>query len=211
MDSKLFHSEITNLFSDQSFSPERLTAAEKAAYLELAHHVNIPEAEDTGTATVTSGTPNYTLSLTTGEDIDRLTAAVFVSGTTKNAMWEWKRREYLFKYRGEAESGTPYAWNFYKGQLWLYYIPDVSGTVYFDCQKVLMGITDFGENLYPVMLALTKKHLFRANKDSFDYASAKQEAKELIKSLKLKMSPIKSEIEQTLYRAQRIKDLNELI
>lgn len=209
MDATSFHRLIRHLLAQYELSEERLVSAEKAAFLRMAHHIDLPDAEDSGEATITADTPNYVLELDSGKDIDRITSAVFVTGSTRQPLEDWNIREYQFAYRGAATTGTPYAYCYYNDHMWLYYIPEASGTVYFTCQHVLTDLSDFPDNYYPLMIALVKTHIFKSG--SGEWWAAYRETKDLLKSFKQRMHPLKKVMEKTTYRAERIKALNELI
>lgn len=209
MDQETFHADCQNVFADLDLLPERLVAAEKVAFLEMAHHIDLPDAEDEGTITIASGTVSYTPTLDSGADIDRITSAVFVSGTTKEPLNEWGIRRHRYHYRGSGTSGVPYAFCFYADKFWFYYIPNLSGTVYFTCQQVLTDLTDFPDNYYPLMIALMKKQIYKSG--STEWYAAYRDAKDLLKSFKDRMRPKKDEMEMGRYRAERIKELNSLI
>lgn len=204
-----FRGDIQKLLSGLSIKKNRMAAAEKAAFLRMAHHLDLPDAEDSGSVTITSGTPNYDLILGSGKDIDRITSAVFVASSVKKNLEDWNIRAYQFAYRGVATTGTPYAFCYYNDQLWLYYIPNLSGTVYFTCQHVVTDLTDFPDNYYPLMVALVKKEIFKDG--STEWWSAYRDAKDLLKSFKDRMHPKKAVMEMSSHRAKRVIALNELI
>jgi len=209
MDATTFHRLVRSLLAEYELSEERLVSAEKAAFLRMAHHIDLPDAEDKGEVTITAATPNYILELDSGKDIDRITSAVFVAGSVKQPLDDLNIREYQFAYRGAADTGTPSAYCYYNDEMWLYKIPDLSGTVYFTCQHVLTDLTDFPDNYYPLMIALVKTHIFKSG--SGEWWAAYRETKDLLKSFKQRMHPLKKTMEKTTYRALRIQDLNELI
>jgi len=210
-----FRKDVRNLFADFSIPDERIQVAEKAAFLEMAHYIDLPDAEDQGTVTVTSGTEHYTLTLDSGADVDRITGAVFVGTSVKSILEDsWTYRTYLHHRRGLAETGTPFACCFYNDELWLYYIPNLSGTVYFSCQQVVEDLTDFPDNYYALMIALTAKQMFRTRiteAESIIYERSNRDARNLIKSFKKRMHPQKMVMEKSSYRANRIRALNSLI
>jgi len=207
MNSTLFHADIRRLFPDV-VDEDRLSAAEKAAFLTMAHHLDLPDAEDGGSQAVTSGTPNYAIVTDSGDDVDRITSVVWV-GSNNIPLTDLNIREYQFLYRGDADTDEPDSYCYYNGELWLYPIPDESGTVYFTCQNVVVNINDFPDSYYPLMLALTKKNLMK--EDSGGWYWTYREAKDLMKSFKMKMHPKKRGMEMGTYRALRIRDLNNQI
>lgn len=216
MNTATLYKDLKNLFYHLQVAPERLQVATKAAFLEMAHYIDLPDAQDfPEDITVVSGTPNYDVTLASGSDMDRITSAVFVSGTTRQILEDsWTERVYQHHYRGLAGTGTPYACCYFKDQLWLYSIPNLSGTVYLTCQSVVTGLTDFPDNYYPLMIALTAKHLFRTSSEPEGiaiYLRADRDARNLIKSFKQRMHPKKIVMPMSSYRAQRVKNLNAQI
>jgi len=204
-----FRKDVQNLLADLRIKDPRMQAAEKAAFLKMAHHIDLPDAEDSGSVTITSGTPNYDLELGSGKDIDRITGAVFVGSSVKQPLTDWNSRTYLHAYRGLATTGTPYAFSYYNNQLWLYYIPNLSGTVYFNCQHVVTDLTDFPDNYYPLMVELIQTFIYK--RGTSEWWSAYRAGKDLMKSFKDRMHPKKVVIELSGHRARRVKALNELI
>jgi len=213
LDTSTLHKDLKNLFSDLSIDDPRLQVAEKAAFLTMAHFIDLPDAQDSGSQAITSGTPNYDLTLSGTNQVDRITSAVFVASSVKQPLEDWNIRQYQYAYRGLAETGTPSAFCYYNDQLWLYKIPNLSGTVYFTCQHVLTDLTDFPDNYYPLMVALVEMHIYRPTtpEGAAMYDRAYRKAKDLIKSFKGRMHPLKTEMEKTTYRTNRIEDLNTLI
>lgn len=209
MDTAEFKKNIRNLLAVLDIKTERIESAEKIAFLEMAHHLDLPDSEDSGSESVVSGTPNYSLTLDSGKDIDRITSVVFVSSSVKQPLMDWNIRTYQYAFRGSAISGTPYAFCFYNDELRLYYIPNLSGTVYFTCQHVITDLTDFPDNYYPLMVELTKKHIFETG--SSGWWAATRAAKDLLKSFKDRMHPLKVTMEKSLHRTQRVQALNRLI
>lgn len=207
MNTDTLKADLRNLFPKKVVSDHRLTSIIKGSFLEMAHHLDLPDAEDfPDDVTVVSGTPNYDVTLSSGKNVDRITSAVFVSGTTKQVLTDWNMRLYQHAYRGSATTGTPYAFCFYKRQLWLYYIPDLGGTVYLTCQHVLTDLTSFPDNYYPLMETLVTCRVY--DKGSREWMAAYRAKKDLIKSFKGRMHPKKVEMEKSLYRSLRIQDLN---
>lgn len=209
MDTTAFHNNIRKLLAHLALDEDRIVAAEKVAFLEMAHHIDLPDAENEGTITVVSGTPDYEPSLDNGHDIDRITSAVFVSGTTKQPLGHWGITSYQHNYRGLAVTGIPYGYCFHADKVWLYYIPNLSGTVYFTCQEVVTDLTDFPDNYYPLMVALIKEEIF--DEGSREWWAAYQKAKDLLKSFKDRMRPKFEVMPMSTHRALRVRDLNELI
>jgi len=215
MNTATLYKDLKNLFFHLQIADERLQAAAKAGFLEMAHYIDLPDAQDfPKDITVVSETPNYDLTLTTGSAVDRITSAVFVSGTTRQILGDsWTERTYQHHYRGLAQTGVPSECCYFKDQLWLYKIPNLSGTIYTTCQSVVTDVTDFPDNYFPLMVALTAKHLFRTSEDPAGiaiYLRADRDRKDLIKSFKKRMHPKKMVMEKSTYRSRRIQRLNSL-
>lgn len=215
MNTATLKKDLKNLFSHFQLDPERLQAAAKAGFLEMAHYIDLPDAQaHPDDITVVSGTPNYDITLATGEDMDRITSAVFVSGTTRQILGDsWTIRTYQHHYRGLAGTGVPTECCYFNDELWLYKIPNLSGTVYLTCQSVVADLTDFPDNYFPLMVALVAKNLFRTSTDPEGlgiYMRADRDRKDLIKSFKKRMHPKKMVMEKSTYRSQRIQNLNAL-
>ena len=209
MNVETFRSDISTLLAGLAIKKKRLQAAEKAAFLKMAHHLDLPDAEDSGSVDIESGTPNYDLILGSGKDIDRITSAVFVGSGIKQPLDDWDIRAYQRAYRGVATTGTPKAFCYYNDQLWLYYIPNLSGTVYFTCQHVVTDLTDFPDNYYPLMVELVQTFIYK--RGTGEWASAYRASKDLIKSFKDRMHPKKAVMEMNAHRANRMIALNESI
>jgi len=210
MDTTTFKKEVRDIFSHLDVREERMAAAEKAAFLEMAHYIDLPDAEASGDETVTAGTNNYALSLDSGADIDRITSAVFVGSSTQMPLEEWGIRRYRYHYYGTASgnrAGTPYAFCYYDDEMLIWKVG--SGTVYFTCQQVLSDLTDFPDNHYPLMIALMTKRLHKPG--TGEWWAARRDSMDLIKSYKGRMHPKKDVMEMATQRANRMRGLNELI
>jgi hypothetical protein len=213
MDSTTFFQELQSLMAGKVKDKKQLQAAAKAAFLMMAHYIDLPGAEASGMITVTSGTAAYDVTDATmtppNVDVDRITAAVFVGSTVQQPLVDWNIRQYYHHYYGQsssARSGKPIAYCFHNGQFLLYKNPDESGSIYFSCQRVLQDIIEFTDNYHPLMLELTKLHL--ADPGSEVWGTAWHQAKNLIKSFKGKMHPKKALMEMGTHRSQRVVDLN---
>lgn len=216
MNTAVLYKDLKNLFFHLQIAEERLQAAAKAGFLEMAHYIDLPDAQaHPDDVTVVSGTAHYSVTLASGEDLDRITSAVFVSGTTRQPLGDsWTERTYQHHYRGIAGTGVPTECCYFNDELWLYKIPNLSGTVYLTCQSVVADLTDFPDNYFPLMVALTAKNLFRTNSDPEGmgiYLRADRDRKDLIKSFKGRMHPKKMVMEQSTYRSLRVQRLNSLI
>jgi len=216
MNTATLYKDLKNLFFHLEIGDERIQAAVKAGFLEMAHYIDLPDAQaHPDDVTVVSGTPNYSVTLGAGEDMDRITSAVFVSGTTRQILGDsWTIRTYQHHYRGLAGTGVPTECCYFNDELWLYKIPNLSGTVYLTCQAVVTGLTDFPDNYFPLMVALVAKQLFRTSSEPEGiaiYLRAVRDTKDLIKSFKGRMHPKKIVMEKSTYRALRIQRLNALI
>lgn len=215
MNTATLYKDLKNLFFHLEIADERLQAATKAAFLEMAHYIDLPDAQaHPDDITVVSGTPHYGVTLAGGGDLDRITSAVFVSGTTRQILGDsWTIRTYQHHYRGLAGTGVPSECCYFNDELWLYPIPNLSGTVYLTCQAVVTGLTDFPDNYFPLMVALVAKNLFRTSSDPAGiaiYLRADRDRKDLIKSFKDRMHPKKSVMEQSTHRSRRVQRLNAL-
>lgn len=210
MDKDTLRKNVRDMFSHLDIREEQMVAAEKAAFLEMAHYIDLPDAEDDGSKTVTAGTNNYALTLDSGNDIDRITSAVYVGSSTQMPLEEWGIRRYRYHYYGTASgsrAGTPYAFCYYNDEMLIWKVG--SGTVYFTCQQVLSDLTDFPTNHYPLMIALMTKRLYKPG--TSEWWAARRDSLDLIKSYKGRMHPKKDVMEIGRLRANRMKGLNELI
>lgn len=217
MDAKQLHADIKNLMYGRKIDDAPLAAAEKAAFLTMAHYLDLPVAETTGSFATTASTPSYDLTGATmspvSAQIDRITSAVW-NGTVHQPLSEIRIRTWEHAYYGlatSARTGTPTAICVHAGQFHLVKAPNEVGTVYFTAQRVLTVITDFPESYFPLMVELTKMHLARSTPEGA--AEAQQcwyLAKQLIKSFKEQMWPKKSEVEISTHRAKRVQGLNSL-
>lgn len=211
MDTTTFKKRVRDLFSQMDIREERMAAAELTAFLEMAHYIDLPDAEASGSKAVTAGTNNYTLTLASGADIDRITSAVFVGSSTQQPLEEWGIRRYRYHYYGTtsgSRAGTPYAFCYYNDEMLLWKEPDLTGTVYFTCQQVLSDLTDFPDNHYPLMIALVAKRLYAPGDK--EWWAARRDSMDLIKSYKGRMHPKKDVMEMTRHRAKRMEALNAL-
>lgn len=217
MDAAQLHGDIQNLMFFRGLEAPQLTAAEKAAFLTMAHYLDLGPAEMSGSFTTTSGTPSYALTDATVDPasatIDRITAAVW-NGSVYQPLSEIRIRKWMHNYYGLSttdRTGTPEAICAHQGKFHLVRAPNETGTVYFTAQMVLTGIVDFPESYFPLMVELTKMHLARSTAEGS--AEAQQcwyLAKQLIKSFKEQMWPKKDEVEQSTHRARRVQRLNSL-
>jgi hypothetical protein len=217
MNSTQLHSDMENLMFGRKIEKPQLQVAEKAAFLTMAHYLDLSPAEVSGSFTTTSGTPSYDLSNMTitpaDAQIDRITSAVW-NGSVNNPLSEIRIRKWMHSYYGlssSARTGTPEAICAYQDKLFLLKAPNETGTVYFTAQMVLPGIVDFPDSYFPLVVELTKMHLARSTPEGS--AEAQQcwyLAKQLIKSFKDQMWPKKSEVEKSTHRDRRSRGLNSL-
>lgn len=211
MDTTTFKKKVRDIFSQLDIREERMAAAELTAFLEMAHYIDLPDAEADGEKAITSGTNNYALNLTSGADIDRITSAVFYATTVQSPLEEWGVRRYRYHYYGTASGnrgGTPTAFCYFNDEMLLWPEPNLSGTVYFTCQQVLSDLTDFPDNHYPLMVALLTKRLYAPG--DREWWAARRDSMDLIKSYKGRMHPKKDVMEMTSHRAKRMEALNAL-
>lgn len=214
MDSTELHKHVKNLLFDRSLQDVQLQAAEKAAFLGMAHFLDLPSAEVTGDFAVTSGTYAYdavgTVDAPIGAIIDRVTSAVFYGSTVQSILTEVNIRTWMHNYHGQSStsrSGTPQQFVFYNNQFLLVPLPNISGTVYYSAQRVLTDISNFPDSYLPLMVELVKMHL--ANPETWEATQSWRLAKQLIKSFKGPMHPKKSVMELSTHRANRVRALNE--
>ena len=214
MDSAQLHKDIKNILFDRKLPDPQLQAAERAAFLGMAHFLDLPTAEVTGNFAVTSGTYTYegagTVDTPVGAQIDRITAAVFY-GSSQNVLNEINMSQWMHNYYGQSSSGrqgVPNSFVFYNKMFYLYPAPNVSGTVYYSAQRVLTDIGDFPESYFPLMVELVRMHI--AKPETWEANRAWQLAKQLIKSFKGPMHPKKSVMPISTHRAARVRALNEL-
>jgi len=217
MNSTQFHTEIKNLFLDRQIDDLRLQAAEKVAFLTMAHFLDLPCAEMSGYFTTTSGTADYDLTdaTTTPADavVDRVTSADW-NGSVSNPLMEVPIRTHQHSYYGLSASnrtGTPSTICLHQDQFHLSKAPAEVGTVYFTAQMVLTNIVDFPDNYLPLLAELVEMRLEESKEDStVDTDRYYRRAKDLIKSFKDRMWPKKDIVEQSAHRAARIRNLNSL-
>lgn len=215
MDSSQLHKDIKNILFDRNLPDQQLEAAERAAFLGMAHFLDLPTAEVTGNFTVTSGTESYdainTVDTPVDAIIDRVTSAVFYVSTAQSVLNEISMRAWMHSYHGQSSTsrkGTPDCFVLYNNKFYLYPEPDLSGTVYYTAQRVLTDIGDFPDSYFPLMVQLVTMHI--AKPDTWEANRAWQLAKQLIKSFKGPMHPKKSVMPLSTHRAARVKALNEL-
>lgn len=212
MNTATLKADLRNLFPKKRVSDPELSSIMKSAFLEMAHYIDLPDAQDfPDDITVVSGTPNYAVTLTSGKDIDRITSGVFVGGTNKRILGDsWTIRTYMHAYKGVGSTGLPTEMVYYNDELWVYPIPSSGGTIYTSCQHVLTDLTDFPDNYYPLMEALVKLRVY-ANDEDFKWNRTYRHAKDLVKSFKGRMHPKKIVMEKSGYRAQKMQDINAQI
>ena len=222
MNATQLHADIKNLLLDRRIDKVQLLSAEKAAFLTMAHFLDLPAAEMNGSFSTTSGTEKYDVTSATmdpvGETVDRITSAVW-NGTSNKILNEIHIRKWMHSYYGLSSSnrtGTPSSICIYQDRFYLLKAPDETGTVYFTAQRVLSDITDFPDSYFPLMVELTKFHLARSmKKDDPGVAVAEarlawRNAKQLIKSFKDRLWVKKDVVEMSTHRSERVKGLNEL-
>jgi len=203
--------DLRNLEPNKVIPDEKLEGALRLAGYELAHLIDIPELQASDDFDVVSGTANYDLGLT-GAGLDRITVAHFVTGTTEGLLEEVDIRTFDKGYRGEGTTGTPYMFCYHGGEMWLYYIPDTSGTVYYRYQTPYENLEMLGDNYYPLIYTLARRNLSDPSEggEANEWMVWDREAKLLIKTFKGRVSPYKPAFEITSYRAQRQIELNNL-
>lgn len=191
--------------TDRVLKDPTLDGAIWLAANELAHYVDIPSLQGSGTLTVVSATPNYEIS--DAKKVDRILSAVFVGDTKKTPLEETDMRRYDWLYRGKATSGTPTEFAYWEKQMWLYRIPDESGTVYYRYQKMLTTIDVIGDNLIHLMYQLSKRNIF--DNDPNEWIRHDRLVQRAMRTFKGRVRPYKNQMEIGAYRRQRAKSLTE--
>ncbi len=216
MDTEKLKDNLTNLTPGKDLPAEAVTSAIILAGQEMAWLIDIPELNYSGDPlTVVSGTVDYALTPSTGEVIDRITSAVFV-GSSKSVLNIIDINSYDADYRGQATSGTPYECCFYDKKLWLYYIPNSSGSVYYRAQSVFNDFSNLAENYQPLVFQLTKRTLLTSlsSADPGRYNAEIQVCDKLVdrflSTFKTRVRPYKAGFEIDPHRAERVRRLNAL-
>jgi len=212
MGRKLTKMDIDRLKTDlravnikRALNEQSLNGAIRLAGYELAHHLDLPELNQSGTITVTASTPNYAVSET--HKLDRITSAVFQTSTKKSCLDEIDIRTYDHHYRGVGTEGMPYLFCYFEGEIWLYYIPDTSGTVYFRSQRVMEDVKNLKDNYYPLVYQLAKRNLF--DDQPTEWAEHDKIVTRMVNSFKGRVKPYKSAFELSPHKRDRVKGLNE--
>jgi len=206
MDIERLKRYLKNIAKTKSLDDNELEAAIWLAGCELAHHIDIPELQESSTITIVSGTPNYDIN--PNLKLDRILAAVFMGSTQKAPLEEKDRRSYLWYYRGQATSGKPFCFTYWKKQIWLYKIPDETGTLYFDFQKVLTDPTILDDNYTYLIYRLSKRNLF--DEDSNMWVKQERLAMRAIRGFKGRVRPYKDQMELSEHQRRKVQELNEL-
>lgn len=191
--------------TDRALKDPTLDGAIWLAANELAHYVDIPSLQGSGTLTIASGTPNYEIS--DAKKLDRILSAVFVGDTKKTPLEETDMRRYDWLYRGKAVNGTPTEFAYWEKQMWLYRIPDETGTVYYRYQKMLTTIGVIGDNLIHLMYQLSKRNIF--DDDPNEWIRHDRLVQRAMRTFKGRVRPYKNQMEIGAYRRQRAKSLTE--
>lgn len=186
--------------------PTIASAIRKAGF-DLAWHLDIPELNISDTVTVVSGKVDYIPELTTGEEIDRITSAVFV-GNVKQPLNPIDINTFDADYRGVGNSGTPFEYVFYENKIGLYYIPSSDGIVYLRMQKVFNSFEGLRESYYPVVFALAKRNL--VDEKSIERQVLERDVQRLISTFKGRVRPYKQGFELSPHRTQRVQGLSGL-
>lgn len=223
MDATQLHAEVKNLLIDRQIDEHQLLAAEKVAFLTMAHYLDLDAAQVNGSFATTSGTEKYDITSATmdpvGSTVDRITSAVW-NGTSNKPLNEIHIRKWMHSYYGLSSSsrtGTPEAICIHQGRFYLLKAPNETGTVYFTAQRVLNSIVDFPDSHLPLMIELIKFHLARTMKTdnpgvaAIEARLAWNNAKQLIKSFKDRLWVKKDVVEMSSHRARRMEGLNELV
>ena len=168
------------------------------AGMDLAWHIDISELNVSATITVVSGTVDYEPTVATGGDIDRITSAIFVGSGLKQPLNLIDINTFYADYYGAGGTGTPYECVFYENKLWLYYIPNLSGTVYLRMQKVFNTLQDLGENYYSIVFVLAKMNL--VEEKSKEREILERERNRLISTYKGRVRPYKQGFELSPHR-----------
>jgi len=209
MDIETLKKDLKALSISKTFEDGIVDIAIQKAGKDLAWHLDIPELQVSHTITVVSGTAEYDAKFVNSQGIDRITSAVFVGGTNiRQPLDEVDIRTFDASYYGYATTGTPYQFAFFKDQIWLYYIPNISGTVYLRLQKIFTDFINLRENYYPLVFALTKRNLMEEK--SPEYNILDMEANRLMSSFKGRVRPYKAGMELSAHRAYRMYGLNNL-
>lgn len=186
------------------------TALDGAIWLaanELAHYVDIPSLHGSGTLIIVSSTPSYAIE--GAKKLDRILSAVFVGDTKKSALEETDMRTYDWFYRGQATNGTPTKFAYWENKMWLYRIPDKSGTVYYRYQKMLETVDVIGDNLVHLMYQLAKRNIFDDNPN--EWIRHDKLVQRAIRTFKGRVRPYKSKMEISDHRRGRAEALTERI
>lgn len=209
MDIAELKSDLKALSIGKSLEDYIIDIAVKKAGFDLAWHLDIPELQLSHTITVVSGTAEYDAEFVNMQSIDRILSAVFVGGTNlRQPLDEVDIRSFDRDYYGYGTTGTPYKFAFFKDQIWLYYVPNVSGTVYLRLQKVFSDWSNLRENYYPLVFALAKRNLVEEKSEEWQILN--REVYQLISSFKGRVRPYKTGMETSAHRAYRQNQLNNL-
>ena len=205
MDIEGLKTDLRSVNTKRALSDPAVKGAIRLAGYELAHHLDLPELNQSGTIPVTASTPNYNVA--ESYKLDRITSATFQTSTKKATLGETDIRTYDALYRGMGTEGMPYTFSYFNGEIWLYYIPDTNGTLYIRTQRIMEDVKDLGDNYYPLIYQLAKRNLF--DDDPGKWAAHDRIVTRLIGSFKGRVRPYKSAFELSVHRGNRVKGLNE--
>jgi hypothetical protein len=163
--------------------------------------------QDSSTITVTSTTPSYEIS--DALKLDRILSAVFVGDTKKSVLEEIDMRSYDWLYRSVAANGTPSKFAYWEKKMWLYKIPDESGTIYFRFQKMLQTLDVIGDNLIHLMYQLAKRNIFDDVPN--EWIRHDRLVVRAMRTFKGRVRPYKDKMEIGEHRRARAKNLTERI
>lgn len=207
MDVERLKRYLKTIRTERKLDNNALDGAIWLAANELAHYVDIPSLQGSGTLTIVSSTPSYEIE--GAKKLDRILSAVFVGDTKKSVLDEWDMRSYDWLYRSVAASGTPSKFAYWEEKMWLYKIPDESGTVYYRYQKMLETTDVIGDNLVHLMYQLAKRNIFDDNPN--EWIRHDKLVQRAIRTFKGRVRPYKSKMEISDHRRGRAQDLTERI
>lgn len=204
MDDSTFKNDLKGLLIKLNIDPDQLNVAVRGAMFMIAQLIDLPKLSKSTTLTGIAGTADYSL---TNYDIDRITSLVY--GTYPLSHNQVEIADYQAHYRSTTTptQSTPYEFCLHESKLWLYYVPDTSSTIYITYQKPINGMNDIDDKYTHIMYGLGKLFIYPEGSREW-WACSKQidlNIEAITKQFKLK----RTNIIPSLYRALRIRDLNE--
>jgi len=201
--------EIKSVPPGETYKDNAINNAIRLGMYSLAQDLDLFELSFSDSIAVNSGEPiSYRLThSSSGQQIDRITSAVFVGTSSKQDLNMVHISELNKNYRGYGGTGIPFQIAYHERKIWLYYIPSEAGTIYYTAQKIFTNFGDLEENYHPIIFWYTKRNLQKL--DSVKWINCNKEVLRLIETFKGRLRPYKPTMPLSAHRRRRVQNLSE--